>query len=222
MVAEAGAKSLERATLGHLQAVLEAGVGRWFGAASAYARLDAPARASWRGTRARTGVGFRLPRPVTALGWALRHLGVAYRAAGIPRRAGRLYEVAQGAARPEVEVARALVEDGWTSILLAPRVPDAAWGPSRRFEMTTGLRVEQVLPHASAATSVPLRRLRDVPFFFGLTGDGGSGLVGCFAQISATHADANPDDPHAVELRSLERGPREPTAIFVPPGLWDA
>lgn len=233
-LAEGGRESVEAAHAEHADLLLERGVGRFYGPRSRYAKLPPRTQRLWLDLKLPADVSAQSVQAtlteMTCIGWAMRHVGAAYMAAG---RRERWVEIEARVRADDLRgttLARELQKDGWTAVYFAPDVEriagDSPYARHAQRALSRGryhgvVIDEYLLGYRSAPER--LAPLTAAPFFFGLVKSGGHVFVGVREEVSEMHWASNPHSPRAVERRPLA-GPgfarwRE-GLLMVPPRIW--
>lgn len=231
----AGWRALRDKRRDHLTALYETGVGRYFGDHSPFQSLSPAERREWIAQHKRAGTDPQPPRSSSCIGWALECVAAAYAGAGRDVSPIRAQVAASGKG---TDLARALIQDGWTGIYWNPDARTPADGSdehpfsaarARSAGTYYGLRVEgMVLDFRPAPGSSTRRdgsglvRLAQVPFWFGLARGGTHTFVGYGSTISELHWAHMPDSPTVIEESPFEDFHWLSGLIVVPPGTWRA
>jgi hypothetical protein len=227
-LASAGLASIIAKTRAHREAISETGLGRYYGSRSTFAGLTASQQRASVQARAKPGMPARVPQRSDCIGWAMENLEAAYRAVGRSSRWNAISaEVIRKQGRGDV-LARELQKDGWVSVYWNPNERRPLNGNAehsftarqvREGRPYYGIQVEDRLVDYALRAS-ELEPLKRAPFFFGLAEGGKHTFVGHGGKVSELHWAAGPEDPLAIEERTLERFPWGSGLLLVPPGTW--
>lgn len=232
---EAGAESLKQAMEAHRDALRRRGVGLFYGSDSDYAALSTKGgvRAAWLRQRALPGAAPAAPselRPSDCLQWACKHLEAAYRAVGLAERWSEIYADLVASGGYGNVLAAHLAADGWRGIYVNPDRRNTRAGGEHSSTVNKpvyyGIPVfDRILDYQREDERQDLsgiKRLEQIPFYFGFFRGGDHVFVGSYGSVNDLHAAKGPDDAKLIGTRALEFSEWWSGIILVPPDTWPA
>ncbi len=230
---QGGRASIDKATQRHRRAILETGVGIYYGAKS---DLRAAEKSEGKGARTRfvaahakegadikaISEGLELS---SCIGWAMKHVRAAYAGAGKSERWKEIEAIVREDRQRGTTLARELEKDGWTTVLYAPDAAGGGDGHAKRGltrGVYHGIPVHDRLIGLNAeGHDHPLaRKLASAGFFFGLENSGSHTFVGSNGRVSEFHWRAHPDDVDAMSDAPAHRFLDTSGLLVFPPGSW--
>ena len=235
---EGGATSAQDTKKAHEDAIAATGIGTHYGDHSSYKSMDAAGRRRFIENNKLPGTTPSRPKESSCIGWAMEHVGAAYKAAGKEARWNAIKSKVLRNGAKGTDLAKELKADGWTSVYFNPDALDAGSGGSEAEHEASaravmgggkyyGIKVDDMIvdyrPSSGSKTikdTTGIDALKDAPFFFGVARGGDHTFVGYGDTVSEFHWDANPDSTTAIEERSLENFPWQSGLLMIPPGTW--
>lgn len=237
-VAAAGERSIKEKTKGHSDAIAATGVGTHYGDHSTYAALSAADKQQFVKDNALPGTTPAMPKESSCIGWVYENVGAAYAAAGKGARWAEIQRSVVRAGSKGTDLARELQKDGWKAVYWNPDTKNPADGSAEHsfsasqvkkgkpyYGIKIDAQVTNYRPTLGAATTTTedlsgLKKLADVPFFFGLARGGMHTFVGTRGEVNELHWADDPTSTGIIEQQPLKDFAWLSGVIMVPPGTW--
>lgn len=238
-LAAGGAQSIELRTKQHLDSIEKTGIGRYFGDHSSWKSMSAEEKKQWITDNAKEGVTPPSPSSIkesSCIGWAMENVGAAYAAAGKSDRWAEIQRAVVAKGSRGTVLAAELKKDGWQAIYWNPDAKNPSDGLAEHSFSASqvakgkgyyGIEVDgQVInyrPTEGKNTKLDnsgLEKLKDIPFFFGLSKGGMHTFVGRKGEVNEFHWAEMPNSTTAIEQTPLEKFGWNSGLIMVPPGTW--
>lgn len=222
----------------HFDSIKRTGVGTIYGDHSSYKSMKPQERAEWIANTKKPGTTAPTPKESSCIGWAMQNVKGAYVAAGKTERWAEIERIVKSKGMKGTELAKELQKDGWEGVYFNPDPRKSDDGNAEHSftasqvkkgkpyygidvkHSVTNYRPTEDGDKTTKQDLSSLKKLEEVPFFFGLARGGVHTFAGQNGRVNEMHWDRMPDDPSAIEERSLKDFPWSSGVIMVPPGTW--
>lgn len=235
-ISKSGKKSIEEKTDDHRKSIDKTGIGRYYGDHSEFKSLTGDERKKWLADNVKNGEKPPSLRESSCIGWALDNLKPAYENAGLKNRWNDIEKKVVSNGAKGTVLASELKKDGWNAIYFNPDTKKPEDGNSEHsysahlidkgkpyYGIKADDKITDYRPSSESKTKEDLsglKKLENVPFWFGIARGGKHTFVGSGDKVSEFHWEGNPNDKKTIEEKKLKNFEWLSGMIFVPPGQW--